>query len=226
MNTILEDIEILAKSILGLCEYLRSDGADLYTVCLMTEDSNMLQNQVKELYVKISDTVPLISEKTLDSSRKYATITSKETSSDGGSGSGFPDHKGIPGKRGGSLPEGTTEQLTSALSSGQISQKLNRKKQSRHSKDSPEYKKCIEQGRKMSVVTISNEEVDKLIQKYSGKGHIFTKNGQFKETFDHTEKIGIYVDVDGNESETNRGTIHYSKNGTHLVPAVPKRSRK
>ena len=83
MNTILENIEILAKSVLGLCEYLRSDGADLYTVYLMTEDSNMLQNQVKELYVKLSDTVPLISEKTLDFSREYATISSKEISQDG-----------------------------------------------------------------------------------------------------------------------------------------------
>lgn len=63
MNAILENIEVLSKSLIGLCEYLRSDGADLYTVYLMTEDSNLLQNQVKELYVKISDTVPLISKK-------------------------------------------------------------------------------------------------------------------------------------------------------------------
>lgn len=82
---------------------------------------------------------------------------------------------------------------------------------------------------KPSSITISYDEVQELIKKYAGTGKISAVRGQVKEIIVDNEKIvGIYRDINGNESETNEFIIHYStskKNkGCHIVPS--ERSKK
>ena len=59
----------------------------------------------------------------------------------------------------------------------------------------------------------------KLINKYSGKGQ---RVGN-KERVDFGRVIGEYVDAKtGKSYKTTRGIIHYSKDGTHIVPSKPR----
>ena len=71
-----------------------------------------------------------------------------------------------------------------------------------------------------SELTISIVEAGKLVEQYSGKG---TPVGDNKERVDFGKIIGIYKDQSTGESmPTSIGIIHYSKTGTHIVPARPK----
>ena len=71
-----------------------------------------------------------------------------------------------------------------------------------------------------SVITMSISEANQLVKKYSGTG---TALGSSKERVDFGKKIGFYIDpVTGTKHPTTIGIIHYSKNGTHIVPARPK----
>jgi len=70
-----------------------------------------------------------------------------------------------------------------------------------------------------SILSISMEEAQQLVNIYSGKGSYINSN---KERVDFGRQIGYYVN--GNTSmPTTIGIIHYSKNGTHIVPAQPKK---
>lgn len=164
--------------------------------------------------------------KLIDKWLKTDTIKSKDITKDGGPGSGNHGHKGVPGQIGGSAPAGPKEDLAEAIKTGRVKTKLDKKKQSKHTKGSRAYQKAIDAGKYVSVITISDAEVQKLVDQYSGKGHIHIINGQIKETFEHTEVIGMYVSRTGESAETKRGTIHYSKDGSHIVPSVPKGSGK
>lgn len=73
-----------------------------------------------------------------------------------------------------------------------------------------------------SYITISVNDVQKLINEYAGTGSIDRDaNGVWKNTETvETEKI-IGVDVDnrtGQQTETNMFKIHYAKKGVHIVP--------
>jgi hypothetical protein len=141
--------------------------------------------------------------------------------SDGGPGSGNFGHKGVPGQLGGSAPPGPKKELEEAIVTGRVSTKLDRKKQSKHTKGTAAYNKAVKAGQKVSVMTISDDDVQGLVSRYSGKGHIRIVKGQIRETFEHTSTIGTYVGRTGESFETTRGTIHYSKTGTHVVPSLP-----
>ena len=70
-----------------------------------------------------------------------------------------------------------------------------------------------------SIINISNEKAQKLINKYSGTGR---KIGSNREIVDFKKVIGKYVDPITEKSyDTTIGTIHYSKTGTHIVPEKP-----
>lgn len=104
-----------------------------------------------------------------------------------------------------------------AIESGQVSRKINREKQMRHTKDGhiP--------GR--SYIDGDLKYAQELVDKYSGKGEaILDKNGNWthKEKFDDTKIIGTHVDMDGTETRTNKGVISYSKTGTHVYPRKEK----
>jgi len=70
-----------------------------------------------------------------------------------------------------------------------------------------------------STLTISINEAQQLINIYSGRGQCITTN---KERIDFGRIIGYYVN-DNTSMPTSIGIIHYSKNGTHIVPAQPKK---
>ncbi len=73
---------------------------------------------------------------------------------------------------------------------------------------------------------LEHEKPEMLLTKYAGKGQkIRGKPGQagYQEAVDFGEKIGICVNEEtGKQLATTRGIIHYSKKGTHIVPAPPK----
>lgn len=75
-----------------------------------------------------------------------------------------------------------------------------------------------------SILNISTNDAQILINKYSGKGR---KIGTSRETVDFKKIIGKYVDPKtGKSYDTTVGTIHYSNSGTHLVPEKPINWRK
>lgn len=73
-----------------------------------------------------------------------------------------------------------------------------------------------------SYLTISLEDAQQLVNKYAGTGEI--KRDRFgkwtnKEFVSADKNIGVVVDPQtGEEFVTSRFSIHYSKNGTHIVP--------
>ena len=71
-----------------------------------------------------------------------------------------------------------------------------------------------------SYLTISSNEAQELINKYAGKGQLnFNSKGIWdkREIIDTDKKIGTVVNRNG-KFDTNSFKIHYSKNGTHIVP--------
>ena len=75
-----------------------------------------------------------------------------------------------------------------------------------------------------SILGISVEKTQDLVNKYSGTGK---KLGPNRERVNFKEIIGEYVDPKtGKVYKTTMGTIHYSKDGTHIVPEKPVEWRK
>lgn len=91
--------------------------------------------------------------------------------------------------------------------------------QEKHIPDAPNYKQELANGKKKSIFYGDNKKAQELLDKYAGTGHIPSK-GREVVNFDH--KIGKAYDLEtGKYIETNRGTIHYSKVGAHIVPTKP-----
>lgn len=72
-----------------------------------------------------------------------------------------------------------------------------------------------------SYFKIEIDELQQILYQCHGTGDIYVKsNGQIKEVITIDKNIGKHVDLDsGEETETNRMTVHYSKKRTHVVPA-------
>ncbi|MCB1181660.1 MAG: tetratricopeptide repeat protein [Chlamydiia bacterium] len=73
---------------------------------------------------------------------------------------------------------------------------------------------------------LEHPDPQKLIQNYAGGGrrvnHVLPGKPGYKEIVDFEEHIGIWKSKDGISSlPTTRGTIHYGKNGCHIIPAEP-----
>ena len=106
--------------------------------------------------------------------------------------------------------------IKSEIEKGNIKLEINHEKQAKHIKGEPEYK----EGK--SYLTISEKEAQEIINQKSGAGIVvLDKNGKWKnkELINCDSQIGIDVDSNtGEETSTDKGTIHYSKAGTHLVP--------
>ena len=140
---------------------------------------------------------------------------------DGGKGSGKPPNYG--GKK---LPTVSPEVFHEALASGKISKKLDAKKQNKHIKGTPEYQKCINEGRRVSTITLSLDEMEKLVDDNLDNGVFYSDGKQFKLTIKHTSSIGTCVSSKGKEEDTTRLTAHFSKTGMHLVPSSPEKGGK
>ena len=70
-----------------------------------------------------------------------------------------------------------------------------------------------------SIMDISINDAQKLVNKYSGTGQ---KIGANRERVNFEVVIGKYVDPKtGKKYDTTVGTIHYSNDGTHIVPERP-----
>ena len=71
-------------------------------------------------------------------------------------------------------------------------------------------------------MTVSEKEAQELVDKYAGTGDIKRDiKGRWtnKEFVTADKKIGVVVDREsGKENSTSRFSIHYSKNGVHIVP--------
>lgn len=106
--------------------------------------------------------------------------------------------------------------ITSAVNNGDISLKINSEMQGKHMVDSDNYN-SIE---KKSYFTISEEELQIIIDRYHGTGTVMVNRNQIKEIIVVPDNIGVSYDYDGNpHGPTNKLTVHYSKNRTHAVPA-------
>lgn len=160
-------------------------------------------------------------EKEIDKADECDTINSQGRS-DGGPGSGNFGHAGMPGHIGGSAPSSLQKALHEALSTGKLSKKIDDDKQKKHRVGSEAYNKETGKGLHKSLVTVSNQEVRRIVSRYAGKGNVMTRGTSFRETFTHDKIIGFYVDASGETVlPTKRGTIHYSATGAHIVPARP-----
>lgn len=74
-----------------------------------------------------------------------------------------------------------------------------------------------------SIFNGSLEDAQRLIDEFAGTGYRNARTGN-KETIDFGFEIGAYADRrTGEMKPTTRGTIHYSKDGAHIVPSRPKR---
>lgn len=100
---------------------------------------------------------------------------------------------------------------------------------------SPEVNKTIEEGKQgkhilghknykdgRSYLKVSAEEAQRLVDQYAGTGQIKRDSkGHWtnKEFVSADHIIGVVVDANTGEAiETSRFSIHYSKNGVHIVP--------
>lgn len=87
-------------------------------------------------------------------------------------------------------------------------------------KGEPEYVKG------KSYLTITEHEAQQVVDEKHGTGEaIKNKSGVLmKEKIECGIEIGVDVDQKtGIETPTDKGTIHYSKTGTHLVPRKEKK---
>ena len=95
-----------------------------------------------------------------------------------------------------------------------VNKTINPGKQDKHIKGSNNYA----EGK--SYLTISKEKAQSLVNQYAGKGTLeFSDSGKWnkREIITTDEQIGIVKTKNG-EIKTNSFKIHYSKNGTHIVP--------
>lgn len=107
-----------------------------------------------------------------------------------------------------------------AIRRGDYPLNINSEKQARHmSATAP-------QGR--SVITISQEKLQRIVNTQAGKGHIeFTRSLEWKsrEIIDVGEEIGYTINAKGDIIKTTSIKIHYSKTGVHAVPYSGRRGK-
>lgn len=106
--------------------------------------------------------------------------------------------------------------LRRKIKAGQISTNIESGKQGKHIVGHNNYIP----GR--SYLTVSEDQVQNLVNRYAGTGRMQRDRKDkwsHKEIIISDETIGISVDpVTGEEKETNKFVIHYSKKGAHIVP--------
>lgn len=81
-----------------------------------------------------------------------------------------------------------------------------------------------------SYITISDDEIMRLVEKYSGKGDIrCDRSGKWnnQETIVTNDKIigVVFNNQNGKSAETSVFKIHYSEKGIHIVPDYPSKKR-
>lgn len=112
------------------------------------------------------------------------------------------------------------ERIIQAVRDGKITLILNPEKQNVHIIGTKEYNPSNNK----SYFNITINELQDIINQKHGTGEIRIKpNGQIKETIVVSKDIGNVISKTGeNLGTTNRMTIHYSMNRTHIVPSERK----
>lgn len=114
------------------------------------------------------------------------------------------------------------DELMKAIESRNVITKLNSKSQSKHRLNNPEYNEFVKKGIFPSYTTLSNMEIQTIINECVGNGVTFKAGNGFREVVDCKQTIGKFYDKETKEyKDTSIGTIHYSNKGTHLVPCAP-----
>lgn len=106
--------------------------------------------------------------------------------------------------------------LNDKITNGEILLRIREQKQNTHRKGTPQY---VEGN---SYVTVDNTELQNLVDTKHSTGKIFIINNgnHIREVVKSDKPIGVNVDLEKNTEEiTSTATIHYSKKGTHVVPA-------
>ncbi len=129
-----------------------------------------------------------------------------------------------PGGGGGGTAEDAKSELKAKIENGELSTKLDKDKQGEHIIGNPGYKRRIANGEFPSYITVSKMEIQKIINAKSLTGQVRKENdGRYRELITADDYFGVACSLVTHESvRTNRGVIHYSKSGAHLVPAFPK----
>lgn len=121
--------------------------------------------------------------------------------------------------------EEQTKRIYQEIADGKYPLKINVGNQNKHIRTSHAYDKM---GRK-SYLFGDLDTAQALVNKYCGTGNLVfsTKNEwTHKEFVETNSDIGIVIDqYNGAEETTNRFSIHYGKNGTHIVPRKRKRKK-
>ena len=123
------------------------------------------------------------------------------------------------------IPQIPASTISEKIHSGQYSTKLSMQQFDKHVFGTAKYKEYLNTrlqggGNPQSVITISKEETQKIIETKAGTGIIkVDRNGnarpQEQITCDNT--IGQYY-CDGQYIDTNKAVIHYGKKNCHIVP--------
>ena len=123
------------------------------------------------------------------------------------------------------LQEKAKKEMLEMISNGKIKVEINPEKQNRHSlghKLYEEYKlKNLRNGNLIpSYIILKNDELNELILQKAGSGKlVINRKGQWKnkEIIDFGKIIGKDY-IDGKFINTQWGTVHYSKSGSHIIP--------
>ena len=114
-------------------------------------------------------------------------------------------------------------EISDFIKSDAVNKKINPEKQGRHIQSSKGYLP----GRSYLYDGVDAQE---LVDKYHGTGRPeISRIGIWKnvENVSIESNIGVRVDPNtGEETHTNRFTIHYSNTGAHVVPAKPDKQRR
>ena len=74
-----------------------------------------------------------------------------------------------------------------------------------------------------SIITLPLQEIQNLVNQQAGKGVLIMDSGgnwTKKELVELPYDIGKSHNLEGKAIGTNKGIIHYSKNGVHVVPTL------
>lgn len=123
------------------------------------------------------------------------------------------------------IPQIPSSTVTEKINSGEYSTKQSKQNYLKHAQGSPQfeqYKKTRTErgGNPQSILSISEEEAHKIILQRSGTGIVrVDRKGKAKpqESIDCGKVVGYYF-AKGKYHPTTKVTIHYGKNGTHIVP--------
>lgn len=123
------------------------------------------------------------------------------------------------------IPQVSSSTITRKIEVGEYGTKLSKQQYQKHIEGTPQYNQYLSTrrakgGNPQSIITISKQEVQEIILTKSGTGIVrVSRNGTPKPQEDITcdKIIGKYYGG-GKYHNTNKATIHYGKQKSHIVP--------